>query len=49
MPEPGAVLGMLAFGALGAAGVLKRQPKKSAFTQASPVLVGQSSHTMVEN
>lgn len=49
VPEPGAVLGMLALGALGAAGVLRRQQKKSAFTQENPVLVGQSSHTMVEN
>ncbi|MCG6133591.1 MAG: SGNH/GDSL hydrolase family protein [Nostoc sp. LLA-1] len=49
VPEPGAVLGMLALGALGAAGVLRRQQKKSAFTSGSPVLVGQSSHTMVEN
>ncbi len=49
VPEPGAVLGILAFGALGAAGVIKRQQKKFAFTPASPVLVAQSSHTMVEN
>ncbi|WP_254921360.1 SGNH/GDSL hydrolase family protein [Nodularia sp. NIES-3585] len=49
VPEPGAVLGMLAFGALGAAGVLKRQQKKFAFTPASLALVAQSSHTRVEN
>ncbi|TVP60481.1 MAG: PEP-CTERM sorting domain-containing protein [Nodularia sp. (in: Bacteria)] len=49
VPEPGAVLGMLAFGALGAAGVLKGQQKKFAFTPASPVLVAQSSHTRAEN
>ncbi|WP_414549846.1 SGNH/GDSL hydrolase family protein [Anabaena sp. CCY 0017] len=49
VPEPGAVLGILAFGALGAAGVIKRQQKKFAFTPASPVLAAQSSHTMVEN
>lgn len=49
VPEPGAGLGMLALGALSAAGVLKRQQKKSAFTPASPVFVAQSSYTMVEN
>lgn len=49
VPEPGSVLGMLAFGALGAAGVLKRQQKKFTFTPASPALVAQSSRTTVEN
>ncbi|MDB9361389.1 SGNH/GDSL hydrolase family protein [Nodularia spumigena CS-588/02] len=49
VPEPGSILGMLAFGALGAAGVLKRQQKKFAFTPASPALFAQSSHTRVEN
>ena len=49
VPEPGSVLGMLALGALGAAGVLKRQQKKFAFTPASPALFAQSSHTTVEN
>ena len=49
VPEPGAAWGMLALGALGAAGVLKRQQKKLAFTPASPALVAQSSHTTVEN
>ena len=49
VPEPGAVLGMLAVGAFGAAGVIKRQQKKLAFTPASPALFAQSSHIRVEN
>ena len=49
VPEPGVAWGMLAFGALGAAGVLKRKQKKLAFTPASQALVAQSSHTMAEN
>ncbi|HYW19578.1 MAG TPA: SGNH/GDSL hydrolase family protein [Nodularia sp. (in: cyanobacteria)] len=48
VPEPGSEWGLLAFGALGAAGVLKRQQKKFAFTSASPARCAQSSHT-VEN
>ncbi len=49
IPEPSSVLGMLALGALGAAGVLKRQQKKSTFTPISRVLDVQSSRTTVEN
>ncbi|WGV26375.1 SGNH/GDSL hydrolase family protein [Halotia branconii] len=49
IPEPSAVLGMLALGALGAAGVLKRQHKKSTFTPISRVLAAQSSRITVEN
>ncbi|MDB9321998.1 MULTISPECIES: SGNH/GDSL hydrolase family protein [Cyanophyceae] len=49
VPEPGSILGMLALGALGAAGVLKRQQKKFAFTPANPALFAQSFHTKVEN
>ncbi len=49
IPEPSSVLGMLALGALGAVGVLKRQQKKSTFTPISLVLDAQSSRTTVEN
>ncbi|MBH8552489.1 SGNH/GDSL hydrolase family protein [Nostocaceae cyanobacterium CENA357] len=49
IPEPSAVLGMLALGALGAGSVLKRQQKKSNFTPINQVLAAQSSHTTVEN
>ncbi|MBD2567766.1 SGNH/GDSL hydrolase family protein [Anabaena lutea] len=47
VPEPSAALGMLAFGALGATGVMKR--KKKAINSTNQVLVGQSFHTKVES
>jgi len=41
VPEPSAALGVLAFGALGAAGVLKRKQKQSGLTLVSRVVVEQ--------
>lgn len=49
IPEPTPALGMLALGALGATGLLKRKQKKSSLTPASRVLAAQSSHIKVEN
>lgn len=47
IPESSPALGMLAFGALGALGVVKRKQKKSALSPTNRVLAAQSSHTKV--
>jgi phospholipase/lecithinase/hemolysin len=49
VPEPSVSLGLLALGAVGAAGVLKRQQKKLAMTTSDPVFNLQSSRAKVEN
>ncbi|MEH1943558.1 MAG: SGNH/GDSL hydrolase family protein [Nostoc sp.] len=49
VPEPAINLGILAFGAFGAVGVLKRQQKRSALVSAGRVFDAQLSHTTVEN
>ncbi|MEA5582332.1 SGNH/GDSL hydrolase family protein [Nodularia harveyana UHCC-0300] len=48
VPESGNTWGLLALGALGAAGMIKQQQKKLASTLASLVIAAKSSHT-VEN
>ncbi|AFZ57981.1 SGNH/GDSL hydrolase family protein [Anabaena cylindrica FACHB-243] len=47
IPEPSATLGMLALGALGATGVMKR--KQKALNSINRVLAGQSSRTTIES
>ncbi|MEH2237587.1 SGNH/GDSL hydrolase family protein [Nostoc sp.] len=49
VPEPSINLGILALGAFGAVGVLKRQQKRSALVSAGRVVDAQLSHTTVEN
>ena len=49
VPEPSINLGILALGAFGAVGVLKRQQKRSALVPAGRVFDAQLSHTTVEN
>ncbi|MEH2054903.1 MAG: SGNH/GDSL hydrolase family protein [Nostoc sp.] len=49
VPEPSINLGILALGAFGAIGVLKRQQKRSALMLAGRVIDAQLSHTTVEN
>ncbi|MEH2136650.1 SGNH/GDSL hydrolase family protein [Nostoc sp.] len=49
VPEPSINLGILALGAFGAVGVLKRQQKRSALVPAGRVVDAQLSHTTVEN
>ncbi|MEA5601578.1 SGNH/GDSL hydrolase family protein [Nostoc sp. UHCC 0252] len=49
VPEPAINLGILALGAFGAVGVLKRQQKRSALVSAGRVIDAQLSHTTVEN
>ncbi|MEH2181998.1 SGNH/GDSL hydrolase family protein [Nostoc sp.] len=49
VPEPAINLGILALGAFGAVGVLKRQQKRSALMTADRVFDAQLSHTTVEN
>ncbi|MEH2327094.1 MAG: SGNH/GDSL hydrolase family protein [Nostoc sp.] len=49
VPEPGINLGILALGAFGAVGVLKRQQKRSALGSVGRVVDAQLSHTTVEN
>ncbi|MEH1856174.1 MAG: SGNH/GDSL hydrolase family protein [Nostoc sp.] len=48
VPEPSLNLGILALGAFGAVGVLKRQQKRSALVSAGRVVDAQWSHTTVE-
>ncbi|MBE9208813.1 SGNH/GDSL hydrolase family protein [Nostoc sp. LEGE 06077] len=49
VPEPSDALGLLALGALGVAGMLKRQQQKSAFNPTNQVLDAQSSRIKVES
>ena len=49
VPEPAINLGILAVGAFGVVGVLKRQQKRSALVSASRVFDAQLSHTTVQN
>jgi phospholipase/lecithinase/hemolysin len=49
VPEPGINLGILALGAFGAVGVLKRQQKRLALGAASRIVDAQLSHTTVQN
>jgi phospholipase/lecithinase/hemolysin len=49
VPEPSVNLGILALGAFGAVGVLKRQQKRSVLMTAGRVVDAQLSHTTVEN
>ncbi|MEH2419428.1 MAG: SGNH/GDSL hydrolase family protein [Nostoc sp.] len=49
VPEPSINLGILALGAFGAIGVLKRQQKRSALLSAGRVVDPQLSYTTVEN
>ncbi|MFS0517671.1 SGNH/GDSL hydrolase family protein [Nostoc sp. UIC 10607] len=49
VPEPAINLGILALGAFGVLGVLKRQQKRSALITAGRVVDAQLSHTTVEN
>ncbi|MEH1797407.1 SGNH/GDSL hydrolase family protein [Nostoc sp.] len=49
VPEPAINLGILALGAFGAVGVLKRQQKRSLLVSAGRVVDAQLSHTTVEN
>ncbi len=49
VPEPSINLGILALGAFGAIGVLKRQQKRSVLVSAGRVVDAQLSHTIVEN
>ncbi|MCC5669642.1 SGNH/GDSL hydrolase family protein [Nostoc sp. CHAB 5784] len=49
VPEPAINLGILAVGAFGGVGMLKRQQKRAALITADRVFDGQLSHTTVEN
>ncbi len=49
VPEPATNLGILALGAFGALGMLKRQQKRAALVTAGQVVEAQFSHTIVEN
>ncbi|WP_375505431.1 SGNH/GDSL hydrolase family protein [uncultured Nostoc sp.] len=49
VPEPAINLGILAVGAFGTVGMLKRQQKRSALITAGRVINAQWSHTTVEN
>ncbi|MEH2074601.1 MAG: SGNH/GDSL hydrolase family protein [Nostoc sp.] len=49
VPEPSINLGILALGAFGAVGVLKRQQKRSVLVSVGQVVDAQLSHTTVQN
>jgi phospholipase/lecithinase/hemolysin len=49
VPEPAINLGILALGAFGAMGMLKRQQKRAALVSVVQVVDAQLSHTTVEN